>query len=503
MELFSAEDIVEEMPVVDALRAFLAYLDLTDANAMDAKLHRSGRHPDDLHWSSNPKYANKAKVAGRISSTDDSALFLKLTKERDMRAKQAAARKERLDAARVDVANGLAAGTETDDTTSASRTDAALRSVFRAYGSYRRFKPQPAGALVQRAAQGSYERADRPERKDAPPTPVRETSPSASDARFENDVTERPKRPTKSAKKKTPRRRYTRFKTTTACSSWIASGGRSSSATARCWTTPRPRWTWTISSRAWTPARWDTTSVTATSAGAARRRVRNSATPNSSTPSSRFCFASAPSGGTSREDRRGPKIKAHQRPDSIPRFWRSRRPRAWTPRTPRCFAKISCLARGAGFDGAGDETSDASSAREKSGKRKKNPRRKTKRDEDLESLLGRTAMNAFRAHDTSLRRVYAHYATLEMYSASTKKITWRVVEETGATINEDEFLCFLVNFDVVPHLASRDECLAVFREIELENDGDGNDERDGVSCVLRDARSIELFGVSKRRADVA
>jgi len=190
MELFSAEDIVEEMPVVDALRAFLAYLDLTDANAMDAKLHRSGRHPDDLHWSSNPKYANKAKVAGRISSTDDSALFLKLTKERDMRAKQAAARKERLDAARVDVANGLAAGTETDDTTSASRTDAALRSVFRAYGSYRRFKPQPAGPSFKGPLKGSYERADRPERKDAPPTPVRETSPSASDARFGNHFTE-------------------------------------------------------------------------------------------------------------------------------------------------------------------------------------------------------------------------------------------------------------------------------------------------------------------------
>jgi hypothetical protein len=187
MELFSAEDIVEEMPVVDALRAFLAYLDLTDANAMDAKLHRSGRHPDDLHWSSNPKYANKAKVAGRISSTDDSALFLKLTKERDMRAKQAAARKERLDAARVDVANGLVAGTETDDTKSASRTDAALRSVFRAYGSYRRFKPQPAGPSFK-GPRGSYERADRPERKDAPPPPVRETSPSASDARFEKGV---------------------------------------------------------------------------------------------------------------------------------------------------------------------------------------------------------------------------------------------------------------------------------------------------------------------------
>ena len=53
----------------------------------------------------------------------------------------------------------------------------------------------------------------------------------------------------------------------------------------------------------------------------------------------------------------------------------------------------------------------------------------------LESLLGRAALNAFRAHDASLRRVYAHYATLEMYSASTKKITWRVIEATGATLN--------------------------------------------------------------------
>ena len=70
--------------------------------------------------------------------------------------------------------------------------------------------------------------------------------------------------------------------------------------------------------------------------------------------------------------------------------------------------------------------------------------------------------------------MYAHYATLEMYSASTKKITWRVIEATGATLNEDEFVCFLVNFDVVPHLMSRDESLRVFREVEKENDGDGN-----------------------------
>jgi hypothetical protein len=30
-------------------------------------------------------------------------------------------------------------------------------------------------------------------------------------------------------------------------------------------------------------------------------------------------------------------------------------------------------------------------------------------------------LNAFRAQDASLRRVYAHYATLEMYSAEYEK----------------------------------------------------------------------------------
>ena len=473
MELFSAEDIVEEMPVVDALRAFLAYLDLTDQNAMDAKLHRSGRHPDDLHWSSNPKYANKAKVAGRISSTDDSALFLKLTKERDMRAKQAAARKERLDAARVDVANGLVAGTETDETTSASRTDAALRSVFRAYGSYRRFKPQPAGPSFKGLQGGSYERADRPERSgDAPPTPVRETSPSASDARFENHFTETTKTSDEKREKE-------------------------------------------IAETPLHPVQ-DDDGVFELDCVGWQKLVRDCAMLDNATTAVDLddLFARVDAGEVgyderNRDERRRRAATGAKLGDAKLEYaefkvlLRECAKRRYVPRGPkrteskgaseagldpallakqktaRLDAAYAALlredilprARG-GIRRAGDDD-DASLAKKKSA-RKKNPRRKTKRDEDLESLLGRTAMNAFRAHDTSLRRVYAHYATLEMYSASTKKITWRVVEETGATLNEDEFLCFLVNFDVVPHLASRDECLGVFREVELENDGDGN-----------------------------
>jgi hypothetical protein len=36
--------------------------------------------------------------------------------------------------------------------------------------------------------------------------------------------------------------------------------------------------------------------------------------------------------------------------------------------------------------------------------------------------------------------VYAHYATLELYAATTMKITWRTVKELHATLNGDEFL---------------------------------------------------------------
>ena len=47
------------------------------------KLHRSGRHPEDIYWSSNPKYVNKAKIAGRQSSGDDSTIYKKMLAEKE------------------------------------------------------------------------------------------------------------------------------------------------------------------------------------------------------------------------------------------------------------------------------------------------------------------------------------------------------------------------------------------------------------------------------------
>ena len=69
--------------------------------------------------------------------------------------------------------------------------------------------------------------------------------------------------------------------------------------------------------------------------------------------------------------------------------------------------------------------------------------------------------------------MYGHYATLHMFSATTQKINWRTVVRLNATLNEDEFLMFLVNFEVVPHLMSKSEAMTVFRETEEANDADG------------------------------
>ena len=94
-------------------------------------------------------------------------------------------------------------------------------------------------------------------------------------------------------------------------------------------------------------------------------------------------------------------------------------------------------------------------------------------DRDLDELLSRESMNEVTSRDVALRRVYGHYATLHMFSATTQKINWRTVVRLNATLNEDEFLMFLVNFEVVPHLMSKSEAMTVFRETEEANDADG------------------------------
>ena len=95
---------------------------------MDRKLHRSGRHPEDIYWSSNPKYVNKAKIVGRQSSAVDSTIYRKLREEKEAIARRQEERAERL--------RKMRDANATDDL---ENLEAKLMDVHRAYGEYRRF----------------------------------------------------------------------------------------------------------------------------------------------------------------------------------------------------------------------------------------------------------------------------------------------------------------------------------------------------------------------------
>jgi hypothetical protein len=83
-------EMTEAMPVVPAVEAFLSYLSLHDRTQLDIMLHRSGRHPDNLNWSADPKFVKKARVYGRATSGDDSELYKKtLQEQRNVEKRQA------------------------------------------------------------------------------------------------------------------------------------------------------------------------------------------------------------------------------------------------------------------------------------------------------------------------------------------------------------------------------------------------------------------------------
>ena len=114
--------------VVPSLSPPLPTSQLDNPVQVDRKLHRSGRHPEDIYWSSNPKYVNKAKIVGRQSSAVDSTIYRKLREEKEAIARRQEERAERL--------RKMRDANATDDL---ENLEAKLMDVHRAYGEYRRF----------------------------------------------------------------------------------------------------------------------------------------------------------------------------------------------------------------------------------------------------------------------------------------------------------------------------------------------------------------------------
>lgn len=64
-----------------------------------------------------------------------------------------------------------------------------------------------------------------------------------------------------------------------------------------------------------------------------------------------------------------------------------------------------------------------------------------------------------------LRMVFAHYATLDV--ASTHLCDWIHVETVNRTMSRDEFIKFLMNFDVVPCLLARNDVDGLMEQVGL------------------------------------
>ena len=306
------------------------------------KLHRSGRHPEDIYWSSNPKYVNKAKIAGRQSSGDDSTIYKKMLAEKNAVAKRQAERSRRLARMRR--------GTLDIDI---EELEASLRVIFRAYAKYRVFKERV-----------RFRRA-----------PVFGTVPEEENGVYEID--------------------------TLGWQRLVRDAGLlDNSLTAN-----------------------DLDEVfTAVDAGLIRMNHANADV-------RKRRAAQAAAYGDLRLD--------------FDEFC--------------AVLKHSACLR---YPEAKDEDV-AYVALLKNYILPNASRAEIVPIPGLDELLSRAAMNEIRARDAMLKRIYAHYATLELYSATTQKITWRVVERLNATLNEDEFLMWLINFEVVPHLMSKTEAMHV------------------------------------------
>ena len=65
-----------------------------------------------------------------------------------------------------------------------------------------------------------------------------------------------------------------------------------------------------------------------------------------------------------------------------------------------------------------------------------------------------------------LRIVFAHYATIDV--TSDHVCDWLHVEHVNRTMSREEILKFLMNFEVVPHILSRNEVCATMDQVMFE-----------------------------------
>ena len=352
-------EMTEAMPVVPAVEAFLSYLSLHDRTQLDIMLHRSGRHPDNLNWSADPKFVKKALVYGRATSGDDSELYKKtLQEQRNVEKRQA----------RRSVMNAKAREANAD--MSIFELEKKLLKTFKAYGEFRlfkekmRFRRAPVGGVsVPESENGVWEMSTLGFQRMIRDCGLLDNSLSVQDMDkifVAVDAGETAAQQKVNKKKRAQRMREGEHEVGDLKINFEEFG---------------------VAMRVVAKKRYP---------AAANRDVAYRAL-----------------------------MKNYVSPNAL------------------AYPK------------------------------------KMEPEPDLDELLSRECVNAFTKHDAAMKRVYGHYATLNMTSATTKKITWATVVETGSTMNHDEFITFCINFEIVPQLLTKADALCVFNEVEAANDADG------------------------------
>lgn len=64
----------------------------------------------------------------------------------------------------------------------------------------------------------------------------------------------------------------------------------------------------------------------------------------------------------------------------------------------------------------------------------------------VDGMMSHSALELWRAYDPALKKVYAHYATLDLLSP--ERITWKAVSDRNSAVRAHELALMMTNFEV-------------------------------------------------------
>mmetsp|Transcript_29377 Transcript_29377/g.56395 ORF Transcript_29377/g.56395 Transcript_29377/m.56395 type:complete len:584 (+) Transcript_29377:322-2073(+) len=93
-------------------------------------------------------------------------------------------------------------------------------------------------------------------------------------------------------------------------------------------------------------------------------------------------------------------------------------------------------------------------------------------DAVFDALCSEQVLEVFKHHDKQLKTVFAHYATLDLVSADVS--SWKAVKQANRSMDINESMMCMLNFEIVPHLVTKREAMDLFRIVNMGPAADDN-----------------------------